>query len=215
MNLPLFPLRTVLFPGMTLPLHIFEPRYRLMIEECLSASGPFGIVLIRSGREVGEAAVPHVVGTLAHISSVERLADGRFNIEAVGQQRFRILGLQHDRAYLAGTVEEFPLEGAEASEARRLAAALVPWLVRYLRLLGEKSGGKLDRGQLPSDAASIGYLAGIVAQIPMTEKQLLLSMATATELLDHERAIYRRETALLRAILKADRSTNSNRFPPN
>ena len=215
MQLPLFPLHTVLFPGMALPLHIFEPRYRLMIDECLTTGGPFGIVLISSGREVGDPAVPHSVGTTAHISGADRLADGRLNIEVVGQQRFHLLSLQNDRAYLTGIIEEFPLAGSNERPARRSARALLPWLGRYLNLLGEKAEAKLDPAELPHDPASIGYLAAIVAQIPMAEKQRLLSLATATELLEHERAIYRRETALLRAMLRTDRPPDSSSFSPN
>jgi Lon protease-like protein len=215
MKLPLFPLHTVLFPGMALPLHIFEPRYRLMIDECLLTGGTFGIVLIRSGREVGEPAVPHSVGTTAHISGADRLPNGRLNIEVIGQQRFHLLGLQNDQAYLTGTIEEFPLAGLNERPARRSARALLPWLGRYLNLLGEKAEAKLDHAQLPHDPASIGYLAAIVAQIPMAEKQRLLSLATATELLEHERAIYRRETALLRAMLHTDRPPDSTSFSPN
>src|ERR1700757_4702903 len=96
MKLPLFPLNTVLFPGMALPLRIFEPRYRLMIEECLTSGGSFGVALISSGREVGDPAVPHRVGTSARIAGAERLSDGRLNIEVVGQERFHILDLYHD-----------------------------------------------------------------------------------------------------------------------
>jgi Lon protease-like protein len=215
MILPLFPLHTVLFPGMALPMHIFEPRYRLMIEGCLATGDPFGIVLISSGREVGEPAVPHTVGTTARISGAERLPDGRLNIQIVGQQRFRILGLHDDQAYLTGTVEDFPLAGAEQRQARRSARALLPWVSRYLSLLGEKAETKIDRGELPRDPASIGYLAGILVQIPMAEKQRLLGLATAAELLEQERAIYRRETALLRAILDADHPPDSTTFSPN
>lgn len=215
MILPLFPLHTVLFPGMALPLHIFEPRYRLMIEGCLSTGGPVGIVLISSGREVGDPAMPHAVGTLARISGAERLPDGRFNIEVVGQQRFRIVSLHHDQPYLTGTAEEFPLVGAERREARRLAVLLLPWLSRYIGLLGDKADARVDRTQLPRDPASISYLAAILVQVPMAEKQRLLAMATAAELLEQERAIYRRETALLSAMANADRPPESGRFSPN
>jgi Lon protease-like protein len=215
MKLPLFPLHTVLFPGMALPLHIFEPRYRLMIDRCLKTGGTFGIVLISSGREVGEPAVPHSVGTTAHISGAERLPDGRLNIEVVGQQRFHILSLEDDQAYLTGAIEEFPLAGSDERPARHSARALLPWLGRYLTLLGEKAEAKFDHSALPRDPASVGYLAAIVAQIPMAEKQRLLSLATAIELLEHERAIYRRETALLRAMLHGDRPPDSTSFSPN
>ena len=215
MILPLFPLHTVLFPGMALPLHIFEPRYRLMINECLSRGAPFGMVLIEASREVGEPATPHTIGTTAHIAGAERMADGRLNIEIVGQQRFRILSLHHDQAYLTGTIEEFPLSGGEESAARRSARALLPWLARYLALLGEKAEAKTDPADLPREPASIAYLAAIIAQIPMPEKQQLLSLVTAEELLEHERAIYRRETALLRAMLQTNRPVQSTGFSIN
>ena len=215
MKLPLFPLHTVLFPGMALPLHIFEPRYRLMINACLANGAPFGIVLIDSGHEVGEPAVPHAIGTTAHIAGAERLPDGRLNIEVVGQQRFHILDLQQDQAYLTGTIEEFPLAGADERPARRSARALLPWLGRYLSLLGDKADAKFDPADMPRDPASIGYLAAIVAQIPMAEKQRLLAVPTATELLERERSIYRRETALLRAMLGSDRPTDTTSFSPN
>jgi Lon protease-like protein len=215
MILPLFPLHTVLFPGMALPLHIFEPRYRLMTEACLANSAPFGIVLISSGREVGDPAVPHSIGTLAHIARAERLPDGGFNIEAVGQQRFRILSLHLDQPYLTGSIEEYPLAGVQDRQARRAARALLPWLQRYLDLLGNKAEAKFDISQIPRDPASLAYLAAIMAQIPMLEKQHLLSIATAAELLEGERAIYRRETALVRAMLTTEHPANSSSFSPN
>jgi Lon protease-like protein len=215
MNLPLFPLHTVLFPGMALPLHIFEPRYRLMIEECLATGGPFGVTLISSGREVGEPAAPHFVGTSARISSAERLPDGRLNIEVVGQQRFRILSLHEELPYLSGTIESFPLTGAEDRLARRSARALLPWISRYLNLLGEKAEVRFDHRELPRDPASVGYLAGILVQIPMPEKQRLLCLASAAQLLEAERTIYRRETALLRTLLANGLPTDSTNFSPN
>src|SRR5438046_1437349 len=88
--LPLFPLNTVLFPGMPLRLHIFEERYRLMIGECVERKQPFGVVLIKAGREVGEPAEPRGVGTTALIAAMSRMDDGRMNLVAVGQERFRI-----------------------------------------------------------------------------------------------------------------------------
>jgi len=200
---------------MALPLRIFEPRYRLMINECLSTGGPFGIVLISSGREVVEPAVPHTIGTTAHIAGAERLPDGRLNIEIVGQQRFRILDLHQDQAYLTGTIEEYPLVGAGERPARHSARALLPWLNRYLSLLGDKADARFNLASMPRDPASIGYLAAIVAQIPVIEKQSLLGVAAAADLLERERGIYRRETALLRAMLRNDLPTDAASFSPN
>ena len=215
MKLALFPLHTVLFPGMTLPLQIFEPRYLEMIGQCLTQSQPFGVVLIDSGREVGGPALPHSVGTVARITSVERQGDGRLHIEAVGQQRFRLLDLHFDHPYLTGTIEEFPLAGAKDQPARQSARALVPWLARYLHLLGEAAEAQLHQQDLPHDPAGVGYLAAIVAQIPMLEKQALLATSTATELLQRERSIYRREISLMRAMLSSDRARAATPFSPN
>jgi Lon protease-like protein len=215
MKLPLFPLHTVLFPGMPLPLHIFEPRYQAMIETCLNHQAPFGVVLIRTGPEVGGPAEPHAIGTSASISRVERLPDGRMNIEAVGQERIKILALQHDEAYLTGTVENYPLDGAEDLPAHRSARALAPWLGRYLTLLGEAAGAPFDKKHLPNNPASLAYLAAIVVQIPLEEKQRLLNLPTAVELLDHERTIYRREVSLVRAILNNGQADADNSFSPN
>ena len=107
--LPLFPLRLVLFPGQVLPLHIFEPRYRLMINHCVDEGQPFGVVLMHEDSPdwrhySGEVTLPHDVGTTAHIRQVERLPNGRLNIITVGLHRFRVRQLHFDMPYLQGEV---------------------------------------------------------------------------------------------------------------
>jgi Lon protease-like protein len=121
MELPLFPLNTVLFPGALLPLHIFEPRYRTMVGECIEQERPFGVVLIERGSEVGDGAVPHSVGVTAQITGVDRLDDGRLNIVCVGQDRFRILDTSSARPYLTGDVEI--LQGVDTRSVEADAAA--------------------------------------------------------------------------------------------
>ncbi|MFO7602820.1 MAG: LON peptidase substrate-binding domain-containing protein [Gammaproteobacteria bacterium] len=91
LNIPLFPLNVVLFPGGPLPLRIFEPRYLDMISDCLKHNTGIGVVLIRNGREVGDAAETHTVGTLCTISYWNRRQDGLLGITLTGEQRFRIL----------------------------------------------------------------------------------------------------------------------------
>lgn len=215
MKLPLFPLNTVLFPGMALPLHIFEPRYRQMISHCLAHQEMFGVVLINNGPEVGGPAIPHPVGTTATITRVEKLPDGRMNIETVGQERFRIVALHHEEVYLSGTLEAFPLEETESESAQQAAQALRPWLARYLSLFGEATATRFDDDRLPQSPAAVAYLAAIVAQIPSLEKQTLLGLETATELLAQERALYRREISLIRAMLTSGQSKHDPTFSPN
>ncbi len=212
----LFPLHTVLFPGMALPLHIFEPRYRKMAHACLSEETPFGVVLIRAGREVGGPAVPYNIGTLARIRHVEHLPDGRMNIEAVGEERFRLVQLfaAQDEVH-TGSVTEFPLAGADQPAAHVAARALSPWLARYLELLAEAASTHFSEKPLPPDPAGLAYLAAIVAQIPMGEKQALLSVDNAADLLRIERTLYRRETSLLRAMLASHPHHSTQRYCSN
>ena len=104
-ELPLFPLRTVLFPHATLRLHVFEERYRAMVQDCLRDEGPFGVALIREGSEVGEGAEPYLVGTVARITKVETYDDGRMDIEVQGERRFRVREFDDSRPYLLGRVQ--------------------------------------------------------------------------------------------------------------
>ena len=107
MEIPLFPLRTVLFPGMDLPLQIFEERYRAMTKELLSGGGTFGVLLIREGNEVGGGAIPHGVGTAAVIQESRELPNGRFALTVKGTRRFRLRRMLPPRPYPYGEVEYF------------------------------------------------------------------------------------------------------------
>jgi uncharacterized protein len=104
-EIPLFPLRTVLFPGAELPLRIFEQRYRAMTRELLDSGGVFGVLLIRDGKEVGGSAIPHDVGTTAAIEECREIEGGRFALSARGVQRFRLRKMLVPRPYPYGEVE--------------------------------------------------------------------------------------------------------------
>jgi Lon protease-like protein len=105
MELPLFPLNAVPSPSATLPLHVFEQRHKSLMSHRLEQRQPFGVVLIRSGSEVGEPAQPLDIGTTARIARVQELAEGRMNVLSVGDQRFRILHLLRQCPYLLDEVE--------------------------------------------------------------------------------------------------------------
>lgn len=214
-RLPLFPLKTVLFPNMPITLHIFEPRYRLMIAQCLQTDQPFGVVLIREGREaLGPLAEPHPVGCSAEITDVEHLEDGRMNIVAVGRERFRILSLSRELPYLVGTVEPLAPGDAQAPDVIQASRQLRPWVERYLAVLARASESvTFDPTALPEDPLTLGYLAASLVQIPVDEKQALLATGEAVSLLAEMRAIYRREVALLDVILERDRAlAQAHRF---
>ena len=106
-KLRLFPLNVVLFPNAILPLHVFEERYKIMIKHCLEDDSKFGIVLIKSGEEVGGDAEPFETGTVARVSSVRMLDEGQMSLTVVGEERFRIKSLSHSMPYLEGFVEKY------------------------------------------------------------------------------------------------------------
>lgn len=206
-DLPLFPLNTVLFPGMILPLHIFEPRYKLMIGRCISDNDPFGVVLIRSGQEVGGPATPHHVGTSAYIRKVDQLSDGRMNIECVGYQRFRIQEITSNSPYLVGLTEPMPALDNDAPEVPGLAATLRGLLPDYLRLVSQATGKSLPIDTLPAQGDALAYWTAIIAPLDISDKQSLLECEQLTRLLEMEIGLIRKETLLLNALLY----TESNR----
>jgi Lon protease-like protein len=142
MEIPLFPLHTVLCPGIALPLHVFEPRYRLMIERCVADDSPFGVVLIREGREVGGEDVSIAgIGTLAEIRQAERYPDGRYDLVVVGGRRFSIEGVEaHREPYLVAEVTPLDDEIGDAARAVQLASRSMRRFVDYLQLLQPLDG---------------------------------------------------------------------------
>lgn len=121
-TLPLFPLGSVLFPGMLLPLHIFEPRYRLLLQRSLQRDEPFGIVLIKEGVEVGGRATPHHIGTTARVVGTTPLPGGRSFIIARGERRFAIDRIDAEsEPYLVGDVRY--LEGDTGADPMAISLA--------------------------------------------------------------------------------------------
>lgn len=208
-NLALFPLNTVLFPGMPLQLHIFEERYKQMINRCIQQGQPFGVVLIRKGVEAhGPLAEPYAIGTMARISQVQKLSQGRMNILSVGAERFRVVEFDYaSRPYLVGSVELFPLQDQERV-LQPAGAQLRMLLKEYLENLARLSDIVFDAGQIPSSPVELSYLAAIALQIPESNKQEILEVASAPELVEFLLARLRRELALL-AVLAEKRKKNA------
>ncbi len=146
MELPLFPLHTVLCPGVALPLHVFEPRYRALVARCLEEGTPFGVVLIRDGREVGAGPTSiATVGTVAEIREAGKFSDGRYELLIVGVRRFRIESVTVGREpYLVGDVEELEEEIGDRLAARALTDRVTQRFVRYLALLQPAEGEDAD-----------------------------------------------------------------------
>lgn len=204
-ELPLFPLNTVLFPGMPLPLHVFEERYREMVQFCLDDKRPFGVVLIRSGvAEGGPVADPYEIGCVAEIVEVQRLEDGRMLLMTIGTERFRILSLNYDRAYLMGTMEEFPFAEEAEDQLGHAAARLLPLVAEYLQILADTGNVEFDPEQMPSEPEELVFLAAAALQVEAEQKQALLESDKATSVLNEMARIYRRELIYLRLMPKED-----------
>ena len=189
MELPLFPLNTVLFPGATIPLHIFEERYKLMINTCVEARRPFGVVLIRGGEEAGGPAEPFDVGTTAHVSSVQHLEDGKMNLMCVGGARFRILTTRSDEPYPVGEVEVLETTAEDDEETRDIADTAGSLFAEYLRLYLAMSNQWARSVEMPAEPDRLAdYIASRLA-IDFWTKQDLLEELSAHNRLSKEIAL--------------------------
>lgn len=193
-TLPLFPLNTVLFPGMQLRLHIFEERYKQMINECRASGEAFGIVMIEEGNDVGGSAIPHRVGCTARITQISDLPDGRMHIVVLGEERFRIVDLFGDRPYLYGTVE---LLADETRTGDKTARKLRHLVISYLDILKQAADVRFNSAQIPNNPPTVAYLASMLLQIEDDEKQALLEIEPMDKLLTTLKTLYQREVTLL------------------
>jgi len=200
-EVPLFPLGTVLFPHMPMSLHIFEERYKTMMRDCRRGSTTFGIVAIRSGQEAGGGAIPYEVGTLAQLDEVEELADGGYNLVVIGASRFHIDAFSHQRPYLVGSVHYLQDIPAPADDTERLAAAVTAAFRGYagqLRGIGQEDSFEVG---LPSDPELLSYLVAAAMQVETAQRQRLLEIDGTAERLAACLRLLRREAALLDRML--------------
>lgn len=213
--LPVFPLSTVLFPGLVLPLHIFEDRYRTLVRELVASpeDGPheFGVVTLRRGVEVqtlpegeiGQLAEPEPVtvdqvfevGCTAELRQVTELPDGRFDIVTVGRRRFRVLAVESGTTpYLTADIEWLPEEEPAGEIADLLAPRVLAAFRTYLDLLRPASEA-LD--QVPDDPTVLSHLIAATAQLTTEERQMLLAAPDTSTRLRSELKLLNREAGLL------------------
>ena len=202
-SLPLFPLSTVLFPGMRLPLHIFEPRYRQLVADLLDQPEPrrFGVFAIRKGKETGVDGVAALydVGCVATVRQVESREDGRYDLLTVGTQRFRLLGLDKSLPYLRGEIEPLPDETGEAREAAYATRRVQEAFRGYLNLLVDRGGGVISVADLPDEPLLLSYIIAAAMIIDLPDRQSLLAAPDALARLKAERSLLTREIGMLRA----------------
>ncbi len=210
-TLPLFPLNTALVPGLVLPLHIFEPRYRALIEELLAIpdedAREFGIIAVRDGRDLARhgADALYPIGTATVLRQAERLPDGRFDIVTTGSRRFRLENVDLSQP-LARAEVEFLDDPPEPDDA--IIGAQVAWRFRAYRAA---LGGQVvadDDGAIPpdpddgmpDDPTVLSYLVTAAMVLPGDERQQLLAAPTTHDRLTLARGLLRRETTLISAL---------------
>ena len=204
-SIPLFPLHVVLFPGMYLPLHVFEPRYRAMMRDVLGdAAEPatdawFGVVGIKKGSEVGSRAETHTLGCQGVVERVRRHPDGTMDLLVRGGRRFRILDRPDDDPYPRAD-PEFLAEpiGPRPEEALRLARDAIERYREVVSRLAHRPGDA--RPPLPDDPVAASYAAAAELRIETARQQQLLEEATASSRLARAAAVAREEASLLDAV---------------
>ena len=203
-RIPLFPLGTVLYPGLLLPLHIFEDRYRQLVRELLDGPGPkeFGVIAIRKGRETGIDGVSglHEVGCTAALRQVEQHEDGGFDLVTVGAQRFRLMALDESLPTCRVMSRCCPRRPATRRPRRWRSARCSGAFRSYLDALNLQGITQAAIGQLPADPLLLSYLvaASLVVEVP--DRQALLAEPDARSRLEAERAMLARETSMLRSL---------------
>jgi Lon protease-like protein len=202
-QLPMFPLNTVLFPGVRMPLHVFEDRYRALVHHLLTISDKslrlFGVVAIREGYEVGSHGAQSLyrVGCVAQMTSVTPYADGRFDIEVVGRSRLRLGRLDTSGSYLVGEVDTLDDPPCAAEEEVRRTTQT---FAAYRKLLAELRGKDLLDAALPRDPAYLSYTLAASCPLTLPERQGLLEADDAVQRLVVLRHTLREEMRAMRAI---------------
>ena len=203
-TLPLFPLGTVLYPGLLLPLHIFEERYRQLVRDLLATPEPqtFGVIAIREGRETGPDGVRalHEIGCTATLRQVKELDDGRYDIVTIGTQRFLLSSVDDSKPYLQAEVELLAETVGDETGAVLAARSVQDAFRTYLGALAERGVTQVSIPDLPDDPILLSYLVAASMVIDLRDKQALLAEPDALHRLVTERMLLSRETTMLRTL---------------
>lgn len=205
-RLRLFPLNAVLFPGAVLNLHIFEPRYKQLINECLESGEGFGVALIAEGAEAGDPNVtPHEIGSIAEIVDVQPLPFGRYFISTIGRERFRIEQIVSREPYLVVDAEEVEEDAPSLEDVDELLPAVRALFDQYLEMIVEFSGQE-NSVELPPDPQGTSFLIGDTLQVAEQVKQRLLELNDTKSRLAAERDFLERLLPQLRRLLERRRT---------
>ena len=203
-TLPLFPLGTVLFPGMLLPLNIFEDRYKQLVRDLLEGPEPrrFGVIAIKKGRETGVEGVSSLyeVGCTATLRETEGNDDGGYEVVAVGTQRFRLDAVDESRAYLQGEVEFLAEDEGDSAAAGRAAHLVAGAFQAYLDVLTAQGLAQVNVPEVPEEPVLLSYLVAASMIIDLPDRQALLAEPDSLSRLTAERAMLVHETTMLQTL---------------
>lgn len=206
-SLPLFPLQAVLFPGVLLPLHVFEDRYRVLVQRLLDTPEDqprrFGVVAIRQGRDTDPDLSDslHPVGCTAELQRVENQDDGSFEIVTVGVRRFRLRGVDAGaEPYLVGEIDWLPAASETGPETALLAQRARALFEGYVAAVAATSGAEVVTVDLPDEPDLLSYLIASTALLTLEDKQSLLEQDGTEDRLRDEIRLLRRETALVKEL---------------
>jgi uncharacterized protein len=180
-EMPLFPLNTVLFPYASVQLHVFEERYREMVKDCLAYDRPFGIVLIRTGQEVGGPAEPYLVGTAVRILNVSTYDDGHMDVQVRGERRFRIRDMDYSKPYLLGFVE--PVNEHDIQESWENEQLLIRAREEF-EIFIQRMFARQDfavQVVFPTDPIALSFTIANLLQMENLEKQRMLETTDTIE----------------------------------
>ena len=181
-EIPLFPLNLVLFPGMPLPLHIFEERYKAMIGECMRYNRPFGVSLIRSGQEVGSPADPQPIGTTTRVLRSQMLEQGRMNIMTKGERRFEVIEVTQQEPHVAALVRLLDEPVGEGFTG--ISSELTEEFTKLMRNMVSLSGGYTAQVDIPENPVELSYMIAANLDAPIPVRQELLEVPTAADRLN-------------------------------
>lgn len=212
--MPVFPLNTVVFPRMPLPLHIFEERYRQMVRDLDESDGRFCVALIEEGVEVGGEAKPHRVGCVVEVAHSRQLPDGRFYLVTFGVERVTIVSLDRtSKPYLLGTVQAWPEE--KSAVAPLLVGRAARLFTEYAQYRMALSGEQLDDFTLPDDPDVLSYVLATAIEVGTGERQRLLEAPDTATRIRSEVELLQTEVPILRAMSAAPPAPSQSPFSRN
>ena len=217
MLIPLFPLNTVLYPGMLMPLHIFEPRYRAMIDDTMQGSQSFAIALIDDGRQEGDISVtPKTIGTVAQIAQLRHLNPEKMNVWVVGDEKIEILDYHRTADdYLMARVRVLPDDASSAATYVPQLDSLREMFEAYilLKLKLNDRAPKEVHYELSGEPEALSYQIASLLDVSLAEKQMLLELSSVVERLTCEAEILAREIEYLHEILKTHVTPRTQSLP--